>query len=364
MVLTVLDERRQYFQPQIFHIADAEGTPLNHPNLVIESFHKSQRDFVVRMTVADDALPMSLHHLGELEVRRHAAPLELCLPVLEELLGPSGILIIPELTERFLEQICLADAFVGLEQEFQGSASFQIEIRFMRQERIALSLDKTPIFLGHPPVFPAPDLIQGVAQMPHDMKLVKDDPGLRSVARQRVSERRPHVHDREPQRPAALEPHIVEEPVHVFFGAPQLQAHPDRPLLIEIGHHNGVAVTFADRNLIDPDGPQPQGGQMLAPELAHVGDIHAPHLVPAEPVTFSNFLDRHCPAIFPDHPFEAFGETPGFGQPSQRFLPHHVTAPTLDPAVLEFQVDPRATRIQVTHPVDAPVVETAYRAAA
>ena len=59
MVLTIFNERRQHFQPQIFHIADAEGAPLNNPNFVVESFHKSQRDLVVGMartlTVASGA---------------------------------------------------------------------------------------------------------------------------------------------------------------------------------------------------------------------------------------------------------------------------------------------------------------------
>src|SRR5208282_5343139 len=110
-----------------------EGASLNHPNFIVESFHKSQRDLVVRMTVADDALPMPLHHLGELQVRCHAAPLELRLPVLEELTSPSWILVIPKLAESFLEQIRLADALVGFEQERQGSPTLQIEIRFMRQ---------------------------------------------------------------------------------------------------------------------------------------------------------------------------------------------------------------------------------------
>jgi hypothetical protein len=357
MVLAIFNERCQHFQPQIFHVADAEGAPLNHPDLIVEPFHKSQGDFIVRMTVADDPLPMLLHHLGEFQIRRHAAPFELGLPVLEELTGPRGILVIPELSEFFFEQIRLADALVGFQQQGQRAPSLQIEIRLMRQERVALALDKAPVLLGHSPVLPAPDLIQGIAEMPHHMELVENHPSLRSVSFQRVSERRPHVHDRQPQRPAPLKSHVVEETVHVFFGASQFQTHPDRSLLVEIGHDNGVTMPLADRDLIDPDGPQPQGGLVFGPEIFHVADVHAPDLVPIEPVEFRHFLDRHASALPADKTFVALGKAPRFGQPGQRF-PLHAAAPAaIHPAILEFQMDPCTARIQVPDLVSLAVVE-------
>src|SRR5947208_12748643 len=88
-------------------------------------------------------------------------------------------------------------------------------------------------------------------------------------------------------------------------------------LLIEIGHHDRVAVTFADRNLIDSDGPQPQGGPMLGPEVSHVADVHAPDLAPVEPVELGDLFDRHGPALPADKAFEAVGEAPRLRQPGQ-----------------------------------------------
>lgn len=311
------------------------------------------------MTVTDDTLPMTLDQFGELLVRLQTAPLELCLPIIEELPSPGGILVIPKLPERFFEHVGFAQAFIGFEQERQRASSVQIEIGFMRQKCIALPFDEALILAGDPCVFLTPDLVEGIRQVFQDVELVEDDFGLGSVARERVSERFPHVHDCQAQGTVPLGPHSVEEAIHIFFATAKLLAHPDWPLLVKVGDYDGVLMTFLDRYFINADSPQTFRRNMLGPEIPHVADIHAPDLVPTEPMKFGGLLDGHCPAEPADDLLEALGKTPRFGQPSQGFLLHTNAFPAVHSAILEFQVNPDAPGIDVAHLMCPAVVETA-----
>jgi hypothetical protein len=331
---------------------------LNDPNLVIETFHETEGDLVIRLAITDDAVPMAFDQPGKLPVRFQPTPLELGFPVLEELARPSGITVIPELPKRFLEHIRFVQTFVGLEQQIQGSPPVQIEIGPPRQERITMSLDETPVFCGNSGVFLPPDIVHRLGQVLQDMEFIKDDFSVWRVALERVPKRFPHVHDRQAQRTIPLESHIGEEPVHVFFRTTELSAHPDRALLVKVRNHDGIVVALADGDFINADGPQAAGRQVFRPEIFHVGDIHPPHLVPIKVVELGRLLDRHRPAEPADGLFETLGETPGFGQPGKGFLFHAPTSPALHPPILEFQVDPRSAGVQVPNPMNPAVIET------
>lgn len=330
---------------------------MNDPDLVIETFHKSQGDFMIGMTITDDAFPMALDQFDKLLVRLQTTPLKLNFPVLEELPSPGGISVIPELTKGFFEHICFAQALIGLEQQRQGTPAFQIEIGFMRQKRIALSFDESFILGGHPGIFLTSHLIEPVRQVPQDMELVKDDFDLGRVTFQRISKRLPHVHDRQAQGTISLRSHLVVEPVHVFFGTTQLFTHPNRPFLIQVGDYDGVTLTLADRDFINANGSQMLLRQVVRPEVSHVANIHAPDLIPTEPMKISDFFDRHHPAEPPDGSLEPLGEASRFGQPSQGLLLHTSALSAVYPAILEFQVDARAARVQVPHAMNLAIVE-------
>ena len=353
------DKGCENLEIKVLHVPDAVRAALNHPYLIVESFHKTEGHFVIRTTVTDDTLPMALDHFGELLVRFEAAPFELLLPVLKELLGPGGILIIPKLPEGFFEHVGFTQALVGLEQQSQGAPAVHVEIGFMRQKRIALPFDETLILGGYPGVFPASNLVEGVRQVLEDMELVKDDFGLWSVALQRVPERFPHVHDRQAQGAVPPGSHSVEEPVHILFGAAQLLAHPDRPLLIQIGDHNGVTMALADRDFIDADGSQMLLRQVVCPEVSHIADVHTPDLVPTEPVERGDLLDGHRPTEPTDRLLESLGEASRFGQPRQGLLLHTSALAAVHPAILEFRVNPGVSGIDITHTMGLAVVKAA-----
>src|SRR2546427_10733698 len=80
---------RQDLQAQVLLVAQPVGTALDHSDLVVESFHETQRYFVLRTTVGGDAVPMPLDHRGELLVRVQPLPLQGGLPVLEEASCPT-----------------------------------------------------------------------------------------------------------------------------------------------------------------------------------------------------------------------------------------------------------------------------------
>ena len=359
MDLSHLDERSQHFQLEILHVSDPIGAALNDTDFVVESFHKTEGHFMIRTAVTDDALPMALHQSDKFLVRLQTTPFELSLPVLKELERPRGIPVIPKLSEGFFKHIGFAQALIGLEQQGQGATAIQIEIGFMRQKRIALSFDETFIFGGDSGIFPPPHFVERLRQLLQDMEFIKDDFSIGRVVFQRVPERLPHVHHRQAQGTVSLRPHIVEEPVHVLFGAAQLLAHPNRTLLIQVGDHDGVTLTLADRDFIYADRPQTLPGQMLGPEIPHIADIHSPDLIPTEMMELGNLLDGHRPAQPTDGFFESLGEAARFGQPCQRFLLHPIALPAIHPPILEFQLNPGASGINIAHPVDLMVVETA-----
>ena len=228
----------------------------------------------------------------------------------------------------------------------------------MRQERVALALDKPAVLDRHPCVFPAPGVIQSIAQVAHHMEFVEDNLGLGRMAHEGVAEWLPHVHDDQIDTPTAGGPHLNEESVHILLTSTQERTHPDGPFLFKIGHHEGVVVPFSDGDFIDSDDLEPSGRRMLGQKVPHVSCIHTADLVPGEPVHLGDLLDRHGPTLFADKPLETFGEAPGLGQPSESFLFHCLTVSAEESAVFELNMNPGAAGVQVSHLMYPAVIET------
>src|ERR1019366_6750429 len=93
----------KHFQAEIFLVAQAVGATLEDANLVVEAFDKAERDLVLRLAVGGDAVPMTVDHLGELLVGFEPLPFQAGAPVLEEAPRPSLALVVPELSEGFLQ---------------------------------------------------------------------------------------------------------------------------------------------------------------------------------------------------------------------------------------------------------------------
>ena len=135
---------------------------MEHPDLVIDPFNKSETDFVFGMTIGGDPIPVGFNHCSELPVRLQSLPLQAVLPALEEGAGTPFGPVVPQLAESFLEQIGRVQTPVGLEQLFQGPSAVQTQVLAPRQQRITLALDVAAVLAAEPLVFPAPDLVQSL----------------------------------------------------------------------------------------------------------------------------------------------------------------------------------------------------------
>src|SRR5450756_979313 len=85
----------------------------------------------------------------------------------------------------------------------------------MGQQRIALPLDESTFFLIDTFVLAASDLIKGVCQMTHDVKLVIDNLYVGSTTQRCFAKWLSHIHDCQLDGLAALRPHSVEEQLHM-----------------------------------------------------------------------------------------------------------------------------------------------------
>lgn len=63
-------------EPQIFLVAQALCAVLDDADLVVEALDEAEREFVFRLAVGGDAIPMPIGHLGELFIRFEPLPLQ------------------------------------------------------------------------------------------------------------------------------------------------------------------------------------------------------------------------------------------------------------------------------------------------
>src|SRR5215831_15195733 len=136
-----------------------------------------------------------------------------------------------------------------------------------------------------------------------------------------------------------------------------LAAEPDRPAAIKIAHHDPIAMTLADRNLINADRPRPRRAGTL--ELG----LHVLHLkrldgVPVQPQLPRHILDRPGAAAAADVVAKALGVERIIGQKVEPLALHLATAAAGDPPHLQFEENARVAARQVAHPADLAVVPT------
>src|SRR5207244_5745845 len=140
---------------------------------------------------------MTIDHLREFLIRLEPLPLEARAPVLEEASGPSLALVAPQLAEALRENIGRVEPLVGRQQLLQRLLARQREILLARQQRVFLPLDVAPPATLQPGIFALANLIQGLAQMAHDMEFVEQNRRLWRIGIRRQTEWLPHVHHRQ-----------------------------------------------------------------------------------------------------------------------------------------------------------------------
>src|SRR5208282_2079167 len=125
---------------------------LEDADLVVEAFDKAERDLVLRLAVGGDAVPMTVDHLGELLVGLEPLPFQAGAPVLEEAPRPSLPLVVPELSEGFLQNIGRVQPLVRGQQQLERSLALQAEVLVAREQRVFLPLDEAPVRAAEPRV--------------------------------------------------------------------------------------------------------------------------------------------------------------------------------------------------------------------
>src|SRR5882672_5312203 len=220
------------------------GAALDHADLVVQALDKSEGDLVVGMTVRGNSIPMPVDQLGELLVRLQALPLQLSAPVFEESTSPGFAGVIPQLCERLLEQVGGVQALVGRQQQLEILSSVTGEILRMRQQCVLLSLDELPIPATESGVFLLAYLVERLAQMPQDVKLVEQNSCLWRVAVRGVAKRLPHIHHGQAQLASLGFAEKSVELIHARLAAIG-SAEPDRAMFLQVADHDAIVVTLA-----------------------------------------------------------------------------------------------------------------------
>ncbi len=353
---------REDLEPQIFLVPQAVCPPLNHPDLVVESFHEPKRHLVLRSAIGHDTVPVLLDHLRKLLVGRQALPLQRCLPVVEKLAGPAFPIVAPKLPEGFLEKVGLGKALIGCQKLLERPLSIQTEIGLPGQQRVFLPLNVGPFLARQATVFALADLVQRVSQVFHHMELIEQNGRVRAVLQSGVSEWLPHIHDRQPNFPGLLLSPLLEEQVHAFLRA-IYATNPDGPFPQQITDHDTIGVPFADRDLVHAYGLW--GGAACSSELLlHVLLVQLLCLVPIQEKLFGDALDACGTAAAPNVIGKTLRIERVVREEGKPFLLHLAAAPALDAANLQVQENAESSAGKVSHTSPLPVVEASVAQAA
>ena len=348
---------REHLESQILLVAQAVGTALDDPNLVVQALDESERHLVLGFAVGGDSVPMSIDHLGEFLVGFEALPLQTRPPVLEEAPRPALALVVPELTEGLPEQVRRVQALVRHQHLLERLAAFEREVLATRKQRVLLALDVASILATESAVLGLAHLVERIAQMAHDVELVVQDRCLRGTRLRHVEKRLPHVHYRQANAPGLLLAQPVVEQRHARLFAVR-SAEPDGALSDQVAHHDAVGLPLANRDLVDTDG--------FGSGRAHTGQL-CPHVlllqildcVPVKMQLLRNVLYRGCSTAPPNVVGKALGVMGVVGQERESLAFHLATTAAIDPPHLEFEKDARIPVGQIaclTHRAIVPAV--------
>src|SRR5215467_2436921 len=221
------------------------GASLEDADFVVEAFDEAKRDFVFRLAVGGDAVPVAVDHIGEALVGSEALPFEAGSPVVEEAPRPALAPVVPELAEGLLEDIGGVEALVGGQQNLEGAFTLQGEVFMARQQIVLLPLDEASILAAEAGVFGLAHLVERLAEMAHDVKLVEQDRGFWRFVLRDVAERFPHIHHGEFDFTALFRAQPIVESRHAGLGTIRA-AVPDRSFANQVADHDAIAVPLAD----------------------------------------------------------------------------------------------------------------------
>ena len=297
---------------------------------------------------------MSINHFSEFLVRLQALPLQAGAPVLEEASGPALALVVPKLTKGLFEKVCRVQSLVGRQQGLQRTLAIHVEILPMRQQRVLLAFDESALVPGEARVLGLAHRIERLAQVGHDVELVKQDGRLRRIRAGRIAEGLPHIHHGQANLRALLLAKPRIEHRHARLGA-VTATEPDRTTANQIADHDAIGVTFADRDLVDADGFG-AGCTRFRKLRTHVLHLQRLDRIPVKLQLQSDVLDRPLSAA-PTHVVrKPFGIEGVVGQEIELLAFHLVANPTMHASHFDLQVDTGVATGQVANASSAPVV--------
>ena len=297
---------------------------------------------------------MTLDHLGELLVGLQALPLQARPPVLEEATRPAFGVVVPELTEGFLEQVSPVESAVGREQFLERPPAVQRQVLSTREQRVLLTLDVASIPTAESPILGLAHLVERLAQMTHDVELVEENRRLRGTFVRHVAKWLPHVHHRQANAFGLLLAQPVVQHPHALLGA-VFAAEPDRALANQIAHHDAVSVSLADRDLVDANrlGAGRTRAGKLRPHILHLQVLDR---VPVEMQLLGHAPDRPgCTA--PVHVVgKALRVMRVVGEEGKSLALHLSAASAIDAPHLELEIDARVPVGQIAGSTNRAVV--------
>src|SRR6201981_891007 len=170
----------------------------------------------------------------------------------------------------------------------------------------------------------------------------------------RHPKRLPHVHHCKANTRALLLAKPGVELCHAGFRS-ILAAKPDRSTPYKIADHDPIAMTLADRNLVDPDDQRTRRARACELRL-HVLHLQRFDGVPIKRQFLRNIRDRCLSATAADKIGKALGVERVVCQKVEPFLFHLAAAAAIDAPHLPHKPDAHLSAGQVTHLSDLPVV--------
>lgn len=175
-------------------------------------------------------------------------------PVIEELSREVRALILPEALEVLAKQVGLDRVQVEFEQLSQPDRLLLGEILRALQQQPTTAFENIFLPVGFELLdLVAPDLIDRLAESPHDMEAIEDIQRLRGLLGDALEIRGPHIAAHELDLGAALFAELLEKAQQRF--RPTLGAAPQKPSYpgVELVDQGQILVPLEDLDLINAD---------------------------------------------------------------------------------------------------------------
>ena len=257
---------------------------------------------------------MSPQHFRDLLHRFDLGAHGSCAPGIEELAGPGRRTVAPESLKILLEQVGADGSEVACEQVRQPvHLLFGQVFRSLQQAPAAFRQERFFSLVFQFFDLARPDLVDGLAQVTHDMKPIEDVDCTRGLFGNNGQIRFPHVAADKPQLPAPFRPEPIEKALEGLGGP--VGADPQQapfPLVQLIDQGDELVLAFPPADLVGAYG----GNTTEITMFESPGDRHfhrAEDRVPTGCKGLGHFL--------PTQPFTPGGQEPGVGDCEMTF-PH------------------------------------------